>query len=161
MKVEMIKARRPRLLASALLLLAAACNDASGPDPLKRVYVLSTIDGRQIPQPTEAHTYPNGARLIHTLLSDTIVFVSDTLLSRRQAKRFADYAGPSDPGFIIEERSAESGVYQRRGDVLFVTWESRLRDTLWVRSGTLVGSQLLGFRCPSCAPLQTAEFVYR
>lgn len=161
MRVKMKFVCVPRLFASALLLLFAGCGDTAGSDPLKRVYVLSTIDGRQMPQPTVNHSYSDGSRTIHTLLSESLVVVSDTSLSRRRVRRFASYRNPSDPGFINEDRFTESGVYRRRGNVVFVTWDSQIRDTLWVRSNTLVGSEMLGFRCPICPPVQYVEFVYR
>lgn len=157
----MIKARVTRLLASALLLLAA-CNDTSGPDPLKRVYVLSTVEARQLPQATVDQSYPDGSRTVQTLLSDSLVFVSDTVLNRLRVERHASYRSPNDAGFIHEYATAELGIYRRRGSVVFVTWEGLSRDTLWMRSGALVAAEHIGLLCSTCTPpLRTVEFVYR
>ncbi|HLL83469.1 MAG TPA: hypothetical protein VK420_12480 [Longimicrobium sp.] len=157
----MENARVPRLLASALLLLAAACGDTSGSDPLKRVYVLRTVEARQLPQATIDQSYPDGSRTVHTLLSDSLVLVSDTVLNRRRVERHASYRGPDDAGFINEFALAELGTYRRRGDVVFVTWQSLSRDTLWMRSGALVAAEHIGLLCSICTPLRTVEFVYR
>jgi hypothetical protein len=153
-------ARVPRLLAPALLMLAVACGDTAGADPLKRVYVLSTAAGRPLPLSVE-QSFPDGTRRVHTVLSDTLLFVSDSILHRRREELFS-HVTPGNLALGSSQRVEKTGRYRRRGEVLFITWLDQGRDTLWVRSGTLVAAENVGSVCTSCQPLvQTVEFVYR
>lgn len=136
-------------------MLGASCKDAAGPVPLKEVYVLSRIAGQPLPQVTTNET------IVVTVISDSLVFLSDTLLDRRRRGRVS--FAPGDPG--RDHSDATLGTYRRRGDVIFVTWRSGTfsgrRDTLWLRSEEVVGSELLGTLCLVCQPVRIAEFVYR
>ena len=76
---------RSLLVTAATMASTAGCGDPSGPAPFSGTYVLAAIDGAGSPLVTVDHTFSSGERIVHTVLYDTVTFISRTTARRSES----------------------------------------------------------------------------
>ena len=157
-----------RFRSAALLALAAVvgCADSTGAEVVSGSYVLASIaDRRAQPLVISEFTHPNGHRRLLTMLYDSLVFTSDTTVQRSWSVQREEWYPGGVPVFEpLTASETHPGLFARVGDRIVVRTMPGFppipTDTFYIRSGTLVRTELTGFGCQDCPPPVLSEFVY-